>query len=35
MPLPRMLRTARARFLKRSTTIGDRLSGELEEKTLH
>jgi ParB family chromosome partitioning protein len=23
------------RFLKRSTTIGDRLSGELEEKTLH
>lgn len=26
---------AGARFLKRSTTIGDRLSGELEEKTLH
>ena len=24
-----------ARFLKRQTTIGDRLSGELEEKTLH
>lgn len=24
-----------ARFLKRSTTIADRLSGELEEKTLH
>ena len=26
---------AGTRFLKRSTTIGDRLSGELEEKTLH
>lgn len=26
---------AGARFLKRSTTIGDRLSGDLEEKTLH
>ena len=25
---------AGARFLKRSTTLGDRLSGELEEKTL-
>lgn len=24
-----------ARFLKRSTTIGERISGELEEKTLH
>ena len=24
-----------ARFLKRSTTLGDRLSGDLEEKTLH
>ncbi len=26
---------AGARFLKRSTTLGDRLSGDLEEKTLH
>jgi ParB family chromosome partitioning protein len=27
--------TGHTRFLKRSTTIGDRMTGELEEKTLH
>ncbi|WP_371229755.1 ParB/RepB/Spo0J family partition protein [Roseovarius sp. 2305UL8-3] len=34
-PAPDAADRASARFLKRSTTIGDRLSGELEEKTLH
>ncbi len=34
-PAPDSGDRAGARFLKRSTTIGDRLSGELEEKTLH
>jgi len=34
-PAPDKGDRAGARFLKRSTTIGDRLSGELEEKTLH
>ncbi len=33
-PAPQAERTG-ARFLKRSTTIGERMSGEVQEKTLH